>query len=141
MKPGDCVVVPDRLNALAGGLEPAELISSRTRPGPSVSQGPPLAPLVMWRVRYADGTTDEMPEGAIRPLRTCQVVITEMQALVEAPPATDAPTPVIRDVAWTGEALDQADAERQARQAWDTKYPGAPRRGGDVVKVNWLPEG
>jgi hypothetical protein len=60
-------MVPDRLNALAGGREPAVLISSRTMPGPSALQGPPLAPIVMWRVRYeSDGAEGEVPEDAIQ---------------------------------------------------------------------------
>ena len=87
-------MVPDRLNALAGGLEAAELISSRVLPAPPVLQGPPLAPTVMWRVRYcSDGVSDEVPEDAIRPLRRYQVVITEMARAFEAPSDPDEPTP------------------------------------------------
>jgi hypothetical protein len=68
MKRGDEVTVPARLNALAGGRETAVLISSSSRPGPSVLQGPKTAPIVMWRVRYSDRAVEEVPEGAIAPV-------------------------------------------------------------------------
>jgi len=104
-------------------------------------QGPPLAPTVMWRVRYAsDGAADEVPQDAIRPLRRYEVVITEMATSFEAPAKPDEPTPVIRDVSWVGEATDEDSAKLAAREAWTEKYgPDSPTRGGEKVQVRSLP--
>jgi hypothetical protein len=67
MEPGERVSVPDRRNWNAGDREPATLISPDVQQ-PGVVQGPPVAPIRLWRVRYEDGATAEVPEGVIETL-------------------------------------------------------------------------
>lgn len=133
-------MVPDRLNALAGGLEPAQLISSRVMPAPPVLEGPPLAPTVIWRVRYlSDGAAGDVPEDAIRLLPQFQAVMTEMAADLDVPDGDT--TPVVRDATWVGRAIDEEAVKRAVRKAWGEKYgPDSPPRGGDTVHITRLPD-
>jgi len=130
-------MVPDRLNALAGGLEPAELLACHVRPGPPVLQGPAPAQTPMWTVRYlSDRSVEDVPEGAVRPLLRFQVVITEIAAAFEAPVKPGDPTPVIRDVSCVCDAVDETGAQAAGRAAWAEKYGAdAPPRGGEKIQV------
>jgi hypothetical protein len=68
VKLGDRVTAPDPLNALGGGRTAATFVSVVELPAPSVLQGPALAPLVLHRVRYDDGTEENWAEGSVLPM-------------------------------------------------------------------------
>lgn len=132
-------MVPDRLNALAGALEPAQLVSSRVLPPAPVLQGPKPQPITLWRVRYSDGLSDEVPQDAIRLVRSFRVVISERATSFEAPVEPGDPQPVLRRLEWTGEAANEGGATLAARAAWNEKYGGdSPPRGGDSVEITPL---
>ena len=68
MRPGARVTVPDRLNWSGGAREEATLVRSMKLPGPPVMQGSPLAPIVLHRVRFDDGTEENYPDGSVFPI-------------------------------------------------------------------------